>query len=205
MEKRILVIFAHPALQKSKVNIKLAEALGNKDHITLVDLYESYPDFIIDVEQEQARLVSHDVVVLQHPIYWYSSPSIIKEWMDLVLEYGFAYGEGGTALENKVLFNAVTTGGGSLAYQKEGIHEHSLSEFLLPFKQTANLCRMRYAPPFVVYGTHELTEPRDIAVYSDMYSNILDSIASGEFDLESAMRFESLNSYYLDKFESWSV
>ena len=60
--------------------------------VRLHDLYEAYPDFLIDVEAEQALLLEHDVIVFQHPVYWYSSPAILKEWQDLVLEHGFAYG-----------------------------------------------------------------------------------------------------------------
>ena len=64
----------------------------------------------IDVRAEQELLVSHDVIVSQHPFYWYSSPALLKEWQDLVLEHGWAYGRGGTKLTGKILFNAITAG-----------------------------------------------------------------------------------------------
>ena len=38
----------------------------------------------------------HDVVIFQFPLFWYSTPPILKQWQDIVLEYGWAYGEGGT-------------------------------------------------------------------------------------------------------------
>ncbi len=99
---RVLILFAHPALEKSRVNRRLAEAVQSLPGVTFNDLYQHYPDLDIDVEREQQLLVAHDVVVMQHPFYWYSSPAIIKEWQDLVLEFGFAYGPGGTALEGKI-------------------------------------------------------------------------------------------------------
>ena len=60
--------------------------------------FASY-NFFIDVHAEQKLLLDHDIIIWQHPFYWYSAPAIIKEWMDLVLEHGFAYGENGRSLE----------------------------------------------------------------------------------------------------------
>ena len=93
----VLVLYAHPAPHKSRINRRLATAAREVDGITFRDLYELYPDFVIDVEEEQKLLKEHDVIVWQHPFYWYSAPSLVKEYLDLVLTYGWAYGEGGTA------------------------------------------------------------------------------------------------------------
>lgn len=111
-KNKILVIFAHPALQKSKINIELSRTIKNIEGVTFRDLYDRYPDFLIDVHEEQQLLLEHDIVILQHPLYWYSCPAILKEWIDLVLEYGFAYGHNGTALTGKSMMTAITTGGG---------------------------------------------------------------------------------------------
>ena len=51
--------------------------------VTFVDLYAEYPRFEIDVDREQARLLAHDVIVFQNPLFWYSTPAILKEWQDL--------------------------------------------------------------------------------------------------------------------------
>jgi glutathione-regulated potassium-efflux system ancillary protein KefG len=39
-----------------------------------------------------------------HLLYWYSTPAILKEWQDLVLEHVFAYGHEGTKLHGKIFF-----------------------------------------------------------------------------------------------------
>ena len=101
MEK-ILVLFAHPRVDRSEVNVVLAQAARRVEGVTVVDLYAEYPTFEIDVEREQQRLLAHRVVVFQHPVYWYSCPALLKEWQDLVLEHGFAYGAEGRALEGKI-------------------------------------------------------------------------------------------------------
>ena len=108
---------AHPAMERSRANKAMVEAALNAPGVTFVDLYETYPDFVIDVPAEQQRLVSHPVIALQFPMYWYSTPALLKEWLDLVWLHGFAYGRGGTALKGKSLFVACTTSGDEAAYQ----------------------------------------------------------------------------------------
>ena len=86
--------------------------------------------------------MAHDVIVFQHPLFWYSSPSIIKEWEDLVLEYGFAYGAAGTRLRGKLCLTAITTGGPPEAYDRLGYNFFTIRE-LLAAKITPNLQRGR--------------------------------------------------------------
>ena len=50
------------------------------------------------VAAEQEALKKADVIVWQFPIYWYSAPAKMKQWIDDVLAYGFAYGSEGDAL-----------------------------------------------------------------------------------------------------------
>ena len=103
---KILILFGHPAVKRSTINAALRKAVENLEGITFHDLYASYPDFLIDVVHEQKLCESHDIIIFQHPFYWYSTPAIIKEWFDLVLEHTWAYGETGTALAGKITFQA---------------------------------------------------------------------------------------------------
>lgn len=150
---RVLVLFAHPAFQKSRAHRELAAAARGTEGVTFHDLYEAYPDFQIDVAREQALLLAHDAIVFQHPFYWYSCPALLKEWLDLVLEFGFAYGPAGTRLHGKSLLSVITTGGGAQAYTPEGHNRFTMAELLRPFEQTAALCGMTWLPPFIVHGT----------------------------------------------------
>jgi hypothetical protein len=102
MASRVLILFAHPALEKSRVNRRLIAAVQDLENVTINDLYEQYPDFYIHVKREQELLLSHDVIVFQHPFYWYSCPALVKQWEDLVLQYGFAYGEYRHELESDI-------------------------------------------------------------------------------------------------------
>lgn len=173
MPARVLVLFAHPALQKSRINRPLAAAARGVPGVTFHDLYETYPDLHLDVEREQALLLDHDVVVMQYPFFWYSVPAILKEWQDVVLEYGFAYGPGGTRLRGKKLLSALTTGGGEHAYSREGHNHFTIHELLAPLEQTARLCGMHWLPPHVLHGTIRMTDPAIIAGHAAAYAKLL--------------------------------
>ncbi len=155
---RVLILLAHPALHKSRVNRHLLDAVRDLDGVTVRDLYEEYPDLHLDVDREQCLLGEHDVIVWQHPFFWYSCPALLKEWLDLVLEYGFAYGEGGDALRGKRVLTAITTGGPQESYGADGLNRYTIAQLLAPFEQTARLCGMEYLEPFVVHGTHSLSQ-----------------------------------------------
>jgi len=160
--------------------------------VTVNNLYENYPDFYIDVIREQQLLIEHDIIVWQHPFYWYSSPSILKEWFDLVLQQGFAYGVKGNNLEGKQALSVISTGGNKEIYTKEGRNHHSINEFLIPFKQSANLCLMEYLPPYVIYGSHSLTNI-DIEDYSVKYKNMITNLRDERFDSTQIKSVEYFN------------
>jgi putative NADPH-quinone reductase len=153
----ILVLFAHLAIQESRINRVMVEAIRDLEHVTVHDLLETYPDFFIDVGAEQRRLLATDLIVFQHPIYWYSAPGIFKHWQDVVLVRGFAYGEGTQALRGKDFMLAVSTGAPVEAYRPGGAHHYSLTELLRPSEQMARFCGMRYLPPLVLQGGHGLS------------------------------------------------
>ena len=175
---RILVLFAHPAFHKSRVHRALADAARRVEGVTFHDLYERYPDFLLDVNHEQQLLREHDLIVFQHPFYWYSSPAILKEWQDLVLEYGFAFGEEGTALRGKRLLSVVSAGGPQDSYGSPSHSEFTMAQLLTPFEQTARFCGMEYLPPFVVHGARGLS-PREIHVHAEEYTRMLTTHRDG--------------------------
>ncbi len=190
---KILIEFAHPALQKSKVHKQLIHAAKKTVGILVNDLYEEYPDFNIDIKREQQLLLDHDLIIFQHPFYWYSSPSLLKEWQDLVLEHNFAYGSKGNALKGKYLFSAISSGGNSSSYQPDGYNRFRIKDLLTPFDQTAFLCGMKYLPPFLVQGTHSLSETKDIPIFAEQYKSLLEKFRDDKINTKNIFQFESLN------------
>ncbi|SUM57288.1 NADPH-quinone reductase [Staphylococcus microti] len=113
------IFLFHPNLATSRVNKALSKAAEDAG-IHVRDIYEQYPDGKIDVAHEQKILSDVERIVFQFPMYWYSTPSLMKEWLDRVLEYGWAYGSNGNALHGKKVILAVTQGSGAQDYTKEG-------------------------------------------------------------------------------------
>ena len=58
--RQVLILFAHPALQKSRVNRRLRQEVMDLPGVTFHDLYEAYPQLDVDAAREQALLEAHD-------------------------------------------------------------------------------------------------------------------------------------------------
>lgn len=159
-DTKIVVYFAHLAIEQSVINRALREAVRDLPQVNFRDLHELYPDFFINVQAEQAVLRNADLIVFQHPIYWYAAPAIFKHFQDTVLLRGFAYGPGGTALKDKDFLLAVSTGAPAEEYRDGGIHHYAFEDLIRPIEQTARFCGMHYLPPLVLHGGHGL--PQDV-------------------------------------------
>ena len=193
----LIAYYAHPGHKYSHVNRYMARAARAVDGITFVDLYSDYPRFDIDVNVEQQRLLDHDVVIFQFPMFWYSTPSILKEWQDLVLEHGFAYGAGGEELEGKTLMLAVTGAGPAEAYTDKGYQHYPIRTFLTPLEQTARLCHMRFPAPYVLYGSLKAPAAGLAEPHVDGYVQLLEAIRDDRYDFDHAetmdvVHFDSL-------------
>lgn len=186
----LIVYYAHPGQRMSHANRAMADRARSLDAIDFVDLYAEYPRFAIDVDREQQRLLDHDVIVFQFPLFWYSAPSLVKEWYDLVLEHGFAYGAGGDRLAGKTMMLAVTAAGPADAYTAQGYQRHEMRTFLTPHEQTARLCGMRFLAPYVLYGSLRAVEDGLIGPHAEGYVHLLTAIADDRYDLDAAEQRE---------------
>ena len=192
-DKNVLILLAHPAIRRSEVNRPLARMARRLVDVTFVDLYAEYPVFDINIDKEQDRLRAHDIIILQFPFYWYSTPSILKEWQDLVLEYGFAYGHEGKALEGKVLLCAVSTGGPHAAYMPDGYNRFTMRQLLAPVEQMADLCGMTYLPPLVLHGARSALEEGTIPGHIAHYRRVIEALQDDRLNIGRAAEAATLN------------
>jgi glutathione-regulated potassium-efflux system ancillary protein KefF len=153
-----LVLAAHPDWRDSRVNRRLLEAARDVPGVQVQDLYSLYPDYDIEVPAQQELAQAAQLIVLLHPIQWYSMPPLQKLWLDEVLAYGWAYGPGGTALQGKDLWLVSTTGGPESAYHPQGYNRYFFDAFMPAYEQTAALCGMRFLPPLVLHGARRASE-----------------------------------------------
>ncbi|WP_394143181.1 NAD(P)H-dependent oxidoreductase [Vibrio atypicus] len=191
-KKKVLILYAHPSPRRSEVNQPLFNACRNIEGVTAVDLYHDYPTYNINIDREQQRLREHDVVIFQFPLYWYSTPSILKEWQDLVLEYGFAYGSEGTELHGKKFLCALTSGGKEDAYQSEGYNHYTVRELLHPLEQMASLTGMEYLAPFTLFGARTAKEEGRKDVHVKAWKQLLTALVEDRIDYIKAQQVEKL-------------
>lgn len=191
--KKILILFAHPSPERSEANLPLFNASKSIDGVTAVDLYAEYPNFRIDIEKEQQRLLDHDILVFLFPLYWYSTPALLKEWQELVLEYGFAYGVEAKALRGKTFFCALTAGGSEKAYQTDGYNHFTIREILIPLEQMANNAGMNYLAPFALFGARTVVEDNRIDKHVEDWVKLLTVLCEDRLDLRRAAEQAKIN------------
>jgi putative NADPH-quinone reductase len=122
-----------------------------------------YPDGRIDMFTdgpiEAARLLSADRIVLQFPVQWYSTPPLLKAWLDAVLTRMFyiAYETEGRRLVGTPILIAATAGNTPEAYSPAGQNLLPLADLLSPLRATAHRCGLPWKEPFLVYGAGKLS------------------------------------------------
>lgn len=151
-----LIVLTHPNIGASQANRRwLEEARRIEREFTLHQLYQVYPSGTpLDVEAEQARLLAHDAVILQFPLYWFSTPPLLKQWLDEVLLPGFAYGRQETErrLAGKRFGLVISAGIRERDYRREGRYHYTINEILAPLYATLSYIGAHCARPFVLYG-----------------------------------------------------
>lgn len=171
----ILVIVAHPDLAASRITAHLTAAIQDLDGVTIRDLASAYPDRRVDAAAEQRLLQDHDTIVLQFPWHWYSVPGVLKEWMDQVLTYGFAYGSGGNALQGKKLQLVISTGGPEPSYTPHGYNRFTMAELLRPLEATAHLCGLIMTEPLVLHSAPRVTQ-EELDAHAARYRELLSAV-----------------------------
>jgi putative NADPH-quinone reductase len=170
---KILHLVFHPDLNASRVNNTWKKQLEQSGKVaTSRDMYLEYPDFKIDIEKEQALLLSHDRIVIQFPIYWWSMTPLLKKWLGDVLQYQFAYGSKGDKLKGKDLQIICSAGGQAKNYN--GFHMFAtVPEVLKPFQLTANLAKMNYSQPLYMFNADACGED-EVVKYGQKWVEVID-------------------------------
>jgi putative NADPH-quinone reductase len=153
-EARALILLVHPTWHGSVVNRALRAAVEDLSGVSVRHLDALYPDYQIDVEAEQDAIRAHDLIVFQHPLYWYSSPPLLKKWIDEVLLRGFAFGARDLVTRGKHCWSVVSAGGPESAYGEAGFNAYSVEDFLIHFERTAAFCKMSYERPLILHDTY---------------------------------------------------
>jgi putative NADPH-quinone reductase len=81
---------------------------------------------------------------------WFGAPALLKEWFDMVLRRGWAYGDR-RVLQGKHWLQCVSTSEPAETFRPDGRFGMTMQELLRPFEASARLCGMHWHEPFLVY------------------------------------------------------
>ncbi|NLY04483.1 MAG: NAD(P)H-dependent oxidoreductase [Campylobacter sp.] len=168
---KTLVVFAHQYYENSKLNKRWIEAIENDPNVEIRNLDELYGSDIkaIDTKKEQEFLSKAKNIVFQFPLFWYSTPPMLKAYQDFVLTRGFAYGSQGNALKDKNFYMAVTTGSPESAYDvKPQIYLNNIVA-------TAKMCNMNYKGIFIRYGVFQ-ADDETLDKFSKEYAEFISKL-----------------------------
>ena len=165
--KNVLIVSGHPELRdNSFANKIIMEDLAKLlPDAVIDDLSALYPDYQINVEAEQQKLIDADIIVLQFPIFWYSCPALLAKWLEDVFIRGFSHGSTGKALAHKKLVLSFTTGAPESAYGEAFPAEMMTGRF----SQTAGLTGMVYEGAVATYAVSyaDRTDPARAAAMTE--------------------------------------
>lgn len=178
MNNKTLVIMAHSNPTDSKINNRIKEILEKEENIIYKDIKTLYGDYKFNIKKEQEDLLNVDKIVFQFPLYWYTAPSILKQWVDDVFEYDFAftYKDDGSfealKLVDKKFQMVVSVGGGKQDYKDMDI---KVQDCLHSYSTTAQVLGMKEEKPYMIYGvdTHKYTNEQLDEIVLDIKNNIL--------------------------------
>lgn len=139
---KTLVVVGHPALADSSTQPFL-KALSQ-------DLALWHPLAApFDPQHERQALWQADRIILQFPLYWYSVPAIMKQWLDEIFDDALL-GPDHTRLVGKELGVVVSLGRPEDEFgagQKQGF---TIDEYLRPLQGLAQATGMGWLPPLVI-------------------------------------------------------
>ncbi|WP_261512825.1 NAD(P)H-dependent oxidoreductase [Chryseobacterium paludis] len=175
---KTLVIVTHPNMDDSLINKRWMEALAQyPEKYTIHDLYKIYPDEKIDVIKEQELIESYDKIIFQFPFYWFSSPPLLKKWLDEVLTYGWAYGsKSGYKVGGKKIALAVSAGVNEEDYSATGEYKYTMEELTRPYELSFEYIKADYKGIFTYFGMEVNTTQEWVEKSVSMYLDFIDSL-----------------------------
>jgi glutathione-regulated potassium-efflux system ancillary protein KefF len=146
---KTLVIVSHPYPENSTVIKALQASLEGKSDITVRNLETLYGNHIdgFDVEAEKAAYAGADRVVYMFPIHWFNITPMLKAYLNVVWQYGWAFGPDGEALKGKEMLVVTCAGASAETYSAEGLVQCTMEDILSPMKACALYVGMTYAEP----------------------------------------------------------
>jgi NAD(P)H dehydrogenase (quinone) len=112
--------------------------------------------FTPGLRREIDRVLAADLLILQFPLWWYSVPGVLKNWIDRVFAFGVLYGPGRTwdsgVMKGKQAMLAFTTSAPPDSFQPDG-KNGDIERLLWPIHAgVLGVCGYSVLPPFIAYS-----------------------------------------------------
>lgn len=112
--------------------------------------------FASDIQGEIDRLFQADLLILQFPMWWYSTPAILKGWIDRVFAFGVTYDFGRTwdqgVMKGKRAMLSLTTSAPPTTFMPDG-RNGDIEQILWPLHGgVLALCGYEVLQPFVAHS-----------------------------------------------------
>ena len=177
--KKVIVISGHPDLSVSRVNTAIMGKISQRG-VKVHSLASAVTPTGFDMGAEQALLNAHDRIVLLFPLYWYSCPAIMKQWIDEVFTPGYAYARGGDKLKDKEFMIITTVGAPSSGYRAGGFNRYTLDELLRPLQQTVAYVKGIYLPVVGVYESVFIDDESIDVIAQNVAEQVIEDQASAD-------------------------
>ena len=158
-----LLLFSHSYFKDSKINKALLDEANKIENVKIHNLNSVYPNGKIDINAEIALLEQSDRIIVQFPLFWYSCPSIFKEWQDEVLTALYSRSASQKALKGKKIGFVITLGAqtGDLLDSSEilskanGEKLNDVQSCLFSITKSFETIGANPQIPFSIFDTHE--------------------------------------------------
>jgi len=141
----VLVLVAHPDMQKSTANAALAKAASEVEGVQVINVY----DYPVTPEAYKEVVTRAKAIVYQFPFWWMSAPHVMKQWTDEVF-MAFSQAEPESLVKGKRMMVCCTTGSPADAYQHGARNKYTVEEYLRPYEGQANHAEMIWEKPLHV-------------------------------------------------------
>lgn len=167
---KTVVIMSHPNLVDSRLNKALYNAALGIESVSVrhIEALYGYDTRAIDVGNESEIIKNAERIVFQFPMFWLSTPPMMKAYIDAVFTHCHQAG----LLEGKQLQIAVTTGSPSSEYSKHGHISFTINEILTPLSVAADYCSMTFGRIFVAGGAIDMSD-EETAAHAQRYAKLL--------------------------------
>ncbi|PAF45011.1 NAD(P)H-dependent oxidoreductase [Helicobacter sp. 11S02596-1] len=154
---KTLILLAHPNIAESRINKTLISGIQNNPDIAICDLYATYPDGKINADKQIALLKAYERIVFQFPLFWFSTPSLLKEYQDVVFS-AILYGSEPKMLAGKIFQIITSAGSPEEKYRPDGRNQKSLEDILLPLQMATKYLGMQTQSVFCTYNATGITD-----------------------------------------------